>query len=205
MPHKSYNQILDEHLYILIAQGSHEAYVKLNKRYYRHALTLSNELIRQYPHSGIVRQELIAVCEGYFPNVLKKYNPELSSFFSFWKESTKKVLIDYIYENSYDGKAMMFRGVISFDQNYDERHLYSEFLAEKDYSVLFKKQVQDIRRILTKYEVFFTSLEKAIINLVLEGYSLVELEHTGLLKKTQLYLTYNSALDKLHSYMKKEA
>ena len=100
---------------------------------------------------------------------------------------------------------MMFRGVVSFDQNYDERHLYSEFLAEKDYSVLFKKQVQDIRRIITKYEVFFTSMEKAIINLVLEGYSLVELEHTGLLKKTQLYLTYNSALDKLHSYMKKEA
>lgn len=69
MPRKSYNQILDEHLYILVAQGNHEAFIKLRKRYHKHALSLSTELIRQYNSSGITRADLVAVCEGYFPIV----------------------------------------------------------------------------------------------------------------------------------------
>lgn len=204
MPRKSYNQILDEHLYILIAQGNHEAFIKLRKRYHKHALTLSTELIRQYNSSGITRADLVAVCEGYFPIVLSKYVVWLSSFYTFWKEATTKEVMDYIIDNSYEAKAFTFRGVISFDQNFDDKHSYGDFLAERDNDRSLKKKILDVRRVLNKYAVFFTSQEKAVINLMLEGYSLMELEHSGLLKKSRLYLTYKSALDKIQNYMNEE-
>lgn len=204
MPTKTYNQILDEHLYILVAQGNHEAFIKFSKRYHKHAVNLATELFRQYPNSGITRSELITVCESYFPIVLKKYITGISSFYTFWKESTLKEAMDYIIDNSYEGKAAVFRGAFSLDQNYDDKHLYGDFLAEKDDSKLYVKRVKEIKRILNKYDVFFTPIEKAIINLTLEGYSIVELEHSGLLKKSQLYLTYQSALGKLQSYMNED-
>lgn len=204
MPTKTYNQVLDEHLYILVAQGNHEAYIKFSKRYHKHALNLATDFFRQYRHSGISRNELIAVCESYFPIVLRKYVAGISSFYTFWKESTKKELIDYIIDNSYDGKASNFCGVVSLDQNFDEKHTYGDFLAEKDNSRINAKKIMEIQNIMIKYSVFFTSLEKAIINLVLEGYTLLELEHSGLLKKSQIYLTYQSAVEKLHSYLNEE-
>ena len=45
MPKKPYNRILDEHLHILAAQGNHEAYLKLQKCYHMHALSLCAELL----------------------------------------------------------------------------------------------------------------------------------------------------------------
>ncbi len=73
MPKKSYNQILDEHLHILIAQGNHEAYNTLSKRYHIHASILVSELLKQYAYTGITRSELISVCEAHFVFVISKY------------------------------------------------------------------------------------------------------------------------------------
>ena len=201
MPTKSFNQILDEHLYILIAQGNHEAFNKLRKRYHRHALVLTTELVQQYSNSGISRKELMAVCEGHFPFVIYKYISGLSSFYSFWKESTTQELMDYIIENSYDGKAFIFRGAISFDQNSDEKHYYGEYLGEKGDEKVLRRKMFEIKNVIKKYDVFFTSQEKAILSLVLEGYTLMELEHTGMLSISHIYLTYKTALEKLQNYM----
>ena len=67
MPHKSYHQILDEHLHILIAQGNHEAYNKLSYRYHRHSLTLVKDLLSKYTFTGVTNRELVLVCEDHFP------------------------------------------------------------------------------------------------------------------------------------------
>lgn len=203
MPTKSYNQILDEHLHILVAQGNHEAFNQLRKRYHKHAINLSNELLRQYRDTGITRKELVSVCEDHFIFVLNKFVSGLSSFFTFWKESTQQTLMDYIIENSYDGDAFSFRGSFSIDQNFDDKHPYSEYVAEIGDERKIKRKILELRQILNKYEVFFTFKEKAILNLIFEGYSLAELEHGGVLTKSDIYLTYKSAVEKLRFYTKK--
>lgn len=203
MPKKSYNRILDEHLHILIAQGNHEAFNRLRKRYHRHALLLVSKLYRQYSDTGITQRELTVVCENYFFIVISKYESGLSSFYSFWKEITTQALMDYIVENSYDGDAFFFKGIVSFDQIIDEKRSFSEYIGERGDEALLKKKLFEIRHVINKYDVFFTSQEKALLSLLLEGYSLPELEHSGLLSKSHLYLTYKSAIDKLRNYIQK--
>ena len=202
MSHKTYNQILDEHLHILVAQGNHEAFNQLTWRYHKHAVNLVNDLLSKYSFTGISNKELLVACEDYFPIVLSKFTPGMSSFFTFWKETSSQVLMDYLIENSYDGEAFIFRGIVSLDQKRDEKHPYSELLGERGDDKLLKKKVFEIKHALNKYAAFFTHREKALLNLILEGYSLKELEHSGLLVRSQLILTYKSAIEKLKKYVK---
>ena len=109
MPKKSYNQILDEHLHILIAQGNHEAYNTLRKRYHIHASILVRELLDKYAYTGIPYNELISVCEEHFVFIISKYHPGRSSFYSFWKSSSSQCLMDYLVEHSYGADAYVFR------------------------------------------------------------------------------------------------
>ena len=205
MPKKSYNQILDEHLHSLIAQGNHEAFNKLRRRYHRHSANLCSDIAYQYRDSGIEQNELIAVCEAVFPIVILKYNPSLSSFYTFWKETTNQELLNYVIDNSYDGGASMFKGVVSFEQEYDERYCYSEYLGEIDDSKKLKRKTFEMKELINKrYAAFFTNQEKNLLNLVLEGYTIKELEHADILKKSQLYLTYNSAVNKLRNFSEKD-
>ena len=202
MPHKSYNQILDEHLYILIAQGNHEAFNQLHKRYHQHAVTLAKDLASQYSETGITYTELVSTCEDRFSFVLKKFNPGLASFYTFWKSIVLPYLMEYIVENSYDGGAFMFKGFISFDQRNEEMKEFSDFIGERGDERALKRKIFEIRHVLHKYDLFFTYQEKALLNLVLDGYSLAELEHSGLLGRSQLNLTYKTAVNKLQKYMK---
>ena len=201
MAQKSYNQILDEHLHILIAQGNHEAFNKLNKRYHKHASVLAHELMKQYGYIGITLKELIVVCEDHFPFVVLKYVPGKSSFYTFWKGSTLQCLMDYLIENSYDGDAYVFKGSISFDQKNEEMHSFSELIGESGDERMIKKKIFEIKYVMHKYQVFFSYQEKTLLNLILEGYTLAELEHTGLLAKSQLNLTYKSAIEKVRKYI----
>ena len=202
MPKKSYNQILDEHLHILIAQGNHEAYNTLSKRYHIHASILVSELLKQYAYTGIPSSELISVCEAHFVFVISKYSPGRSSFYSFWKSSTSQHLMDYLVDHSYGADAYVFRGSISFDQKNDEMHSFSELIAEKGDERVVRRQIFEIKHTMHKFAAFFTSAEKTLLNLILDGYSLADFEHTGVLRKSQINLTYISAIEKLQKYMK---
>ena len=202
MPKKSYNQILDEHLHILIAQGNHEAYNTLRKRYHVHASILVSELLKQYAYTGISSNELITVCEEHFVFVISKYVPGRSSFYSFWKSSSSQYLMDYLVDHSYNADAYVFKGSISFDQKNDEMHSFSELLAERGDEKAFKRKIFEIRHTLHKFDAFFTASEKTLLNLILDGYSLADFEHTGVLGRSQINLTYKSAVEKLQKYMK---
>ena len=201
MPKKSYNQILDEHLHILIAQGNHEAYNKLRKRYHVHAVILVNEYLKQYSYTGITAKELVVACEEHFLFVIGRYLPGRSSFYTFWKSSTSQYLMDYLVEHSYEGEASIFRGSISLDQKNDEMHGFSELIAERGDEKAFKRKVFEIKHILHKYDVFFTAPEKTLLSLILDGYSLADFVHTGILEKSQVNLTYKCAVEKLQKYM----
>ena len=201
MPNKSYNQILDEHLHILIAQGNHEAFNKLRKRYRVHAVILVSEYLKQYGYTGVTNKELITICEEHFPFVINKYIPGRSSFYTFWKQSTSQFLMDYIIENSYEGEAYVFGGSISFDQKNDEMHSFSELLAERGDERMIKRMVFEIKHTLHKYQAFFSTAERTLINMILEGYSLADFTNSGILGKSQVNLTYKSAIEKLQKYI----
>ena len=201
MPKKSYNQILDEHLHILIAQGNHEAYNKLRKRYHVHAVILVHEYLKQYSYTGVTVKELVAACEEHFIFVIGKYLPGKSSFYTFWKSSTSQYLMDYIIDHSYEGDVSMFCGTISLDQKNEEMHSFSELIAERGDEKAFKRKIFEIRHVIHKYEVFFTVPEKTLLSLILDGYSLADFEKTGILGKSQVNLTYKSAVEKLQKYM----
>ena len=202
MPRKSYNRILDEHLHILVTQGNHEAYLRLYKRYKKYSEGLTCEMLERYPNTGVSFQELMAICAQIFPSVVKKYDPErLSSFFVFWRESNEKAIVDYLLENSYLANAAIFRGFVSFDEESDERRFAVDRLAEFNEHHYNEKRIEELKKIVITHRKDFKHQEFAMLTLMLEGYDLNDLEHTGMMCRSSLYLTFNSACDKLKKYL----
>ena len=200
---KTYNRILDEHLHILITQGNHEAYLYLIKRYRKYFKGLTCEMLENYPSSGVSFKELMAICSQMFPNVVRKYDPQrLSSFFVFWRESSEKAIVDYLLENSYLANAAMFRGFVSFDEEADERRFAGERIAEFNEHHYSEKRIEELKKIITAHKKEFKHQEFAMLTLMLEGYDLNDLEHSGMMSRSSLYLTFNSACEKIKKYLK---
>ena len=197
MPKKSYHCVLDEYLHTLVAQGNHEAYQKLKKRYYFHSLKLSHEILNKYPDSGIDVYELTAVCDNCFSSIVKKYDISLSSFFSFWKEASTNAIMDYLIDNAYTSQASGYNRALSIDQDLDERHTFSELLCENDEDLFKKRKIFEAKCLITKNEDAFSKQEAALLNLVLDGYTIGDMEHSGVLSRSALYLTFNNAVEKL--------
>jgi len=203
MPPKSYNRILDEHLHILVTQGNHEAYLRLVKRYKKYFEGLTCEMLEKYPNSGVSFQEVMAICSQMFPNIVKKYDAQRSSsFFIFWRESSAKAIVDYFLENSYLANAAMFRGFVTFDEDADERKFASDMIAEFNERHFNEKRIEELKRIVNTHRKEFKSQEFAIMTLMLEGYDINDLERSGMMSRSSLYLTFNNAADKIKKYMK---
>lgn len=201
MPKRSYHRILDEHLHILITQGNHDAYQKLKRRYRYHSLTLCRDILSQYSKTGVTMQELITICDDCFMLVVARFDPELSSFFSFWKDMSKQMIMDYLIDNAYTAEAAGFSGTISIDQEFEDNHSFADYLCEKDEDRIKKKRVFEIKSIIAKHEEEFSKLELGLLNLVLDGYSIMDMEHSGVRSKSSLYLTFNNAVDKLQKIL----
>ena len=197
MPQKSFNTILDDYLHILVAQGNHEAYERLKKRYHCHAIRLCKDILKQYEKTGVVTKDLVIVCDSGFRSIVEKYDAELSSFFSFWKQAASHQIMRYLEDNSYNADASSFKGSVSIDQEFDDNHSFADLLCEIDDSKIKRKKILDVKRIIAKNESIFTSQESAMLNLVLDGYSIGDLEHSGLMSRSGLYLTFNNAIEKL--------
>lgn len=200
MPNKSNRRLPDEKLHLLITRGCYEAFIELKKRYHKHTLVLVNELLNQYINTGIGKRELTSICDAYFPFVTKSYLTGFSSFYSFWRETTLQCAMDYLIENSYGGQASFFSGSISLNQPGENNHAFEDILAEKDISKDEKRKIFEIKAILAKKDAFFTTSEKAILNLILTGVTLSEIEKTGLYGKTYIHLTFKSAIKKLKKF-----
>ena len=192
---KTYNRILDEHLHILITQGNHEAYLYLIKRYRKYFKGLTCEMLEKYPSSGVSFKELMAICSQMFPNVVRKYDPQR-------RESSEKAIVDYLLENSYLANAAMFRGFVSFDEEADERRFAGERIAEFNEHHYSEKRIEELKKIITAHKKEFKHQEFAMLTLMLEGYDLNDLEHSGMMSRSSLYLTFNSACEKIKKYLK---
>lgn len=202
MPKRSYHRILDEHLHILISQGNHEAYQRLKKRYRHHSQTLCRDFLTQYVKTGIALKELAAVVEGCFLSIVKKYDSALNSFFSFWKETTVHKIIEYMIDNAYLVTLDGFGGLVSLDHT-DDKNPICDMVCEKDDDRIKRRKVFEIKSFIARHEDIFTGQESTLLKFVLEGYSLAELEHTGVMSKSTLYLTFNTAVEKLQKLIKR--
>ena len=204
MPTKSYNRILDEHLLALIAQGNHDALRQLEIRYHKHSLHLAKELLLAYPNTGITKRELALVCDEHLPFLIAKFNPLLfNSFLTFWRRAVENVALLYIKDNSYNCGAVLFRGVISFDESADDSISYAERIAEKDDNQLIEKRTAEVRELVQHNKTLFTNEEFNLVILILDGYTFKELEHNGMMSRTVLYLTFKSASKKVRNLIKK--
>jgi hypothetical protein len=125
----------------------------------------------------------------------------LSSFFVFWRESSEKAIVDYLLENSYLANAAMFSGFVSFDEEADERRFASERIAEFNEHHYNEKRIEELKRIIYAHRKEFKHQEFAMLTLMLEGYDLNDLEHTGMMSRSSLYLTFNNACDKIRKYI----
>ena len=197
MPQKSFNTVLDDYLLILVAQGNHEAYERLKKRYHCHAIRICKDILEQYEKSGVTTKDLVIVCDSDFRSIVEKYDAELSSFFSFWKQSACHYVMRYLEDNSYNADASSFKGSVSIDQEFDDNHSFADLLCEIDDSKIKRKKIIDVKRIIARNESRFTQQESAMLNLILDGYSIPDLEHSGLMSRSSLYLTFNAAVEKL--------
>lgn len=202
MPKRSYNRILDEHLHILIAQGNHEAYERLKKRYHCHSLALCRDILSQYCKTGVNIKDLIAVCDRCFLLTVKKYDSSLNSFFTFWKETTTQKVMTYLVNNSYGATPENTKAPLSLDQRNDDKRPLVDTISETDEDYLWRRKVFEIKSIIAKNDNYFTGQESALLNFILDGYTLAELEHSGVMKKSTLYLTFNTAVDKLQIVLK---
>ena len=203
MPKVSYNRILDEHLHTLIAQGNHEALERLKRRYRYHSYGLCHDLLNHYQKTGITITELMAVCEDLFVFIVEKYDPSQSTFFSFWKETTTHRLIDYLVDNSYKADSTDINGNISLDQEFEDKHTISDYIHETDDLREKKRKIFEIKNVIAKNDDVFTKQEAAILNLVLNGYTIADLEHSGVMSRSALYLTFNNAVSKLQKLVKR--
>lgn len=203
MPRKSYDRKLDEHLHILVSQGNHEAYHRLAKRYRSHSALLCREILTQYPKTNANFQDLLAICNDIFPIVVRKFENGLSSFFTYWREKTKQRIIDYLIDCDDNLEDADIRFIFSLDDQFDNRHAFSDYICEKDEDRYKRRLLFETRNIIARNEKMFSPQEVALLNLALEGYSIGELEHSGLLKRSALYLTFKDAIDKLRIMIRK--
>ena len=137
------------------------------------------------------------MCDSDFRSIVEKYDAELSSFFSFWKQSACHYVMRYLEDNSYNADASSFKGSVSIDQEFDDNHSFADLLCEIDDSKIKRKKIIDVKRIIARNESRFTQQESAMLNLILDGYSIPDLEHSGLMSRSSLYLTFNAAVEKL--------
>ena len=197
MPSKPYNRILDEHLHILIAQGNHEAFERLKSRYYYHALKLCRGIISQFEATDIAIGDLMAVCSYYFLSIIKKFDPSMEkSFFSFWKKITEQKVTEYLAKNFYQEKKA-HKNSFSLDQDLEDKHTMYGIIYEKDDDAAIQKLVLEMKSVVRRNPDHFTKQETALLHFVLDGYSLSDLEHSGLMSRSALYLTFKSAVKKL--------
>lgn len=203
MPNKlPRNQITDEHLHTLCAQGNHDAYLLLANRYQRYSKKLINQILEDYPGSGISFHELMTVNNDRFPYIVKKYNPELNYFYAFWRETTSRAIMDYVILNSYNAQAKTFKGTFALDDENDERIAVYQYLHEEDENYLIRWQLREIAQIVESNHQMFEKNELLVLESIFQGLTLSEIERSGIIKRSTLYLTYNKLVEKLKKLLK---
>ncbi|NLB48391.1 MAG: sigma-70 family RNA polymerase sigma factor [Erysipelotrichia bacterium] len=196
------NRLTDEYLHTLCAQGNHDAYMLLANRYQRYSRKIINQILEEYPGSGISFHELMAVNNDRFPYIVQKFNPELNYFYAFWRKVISRSIMDYVMQNSYNARARTFKGTFILDDENDERIAICRYLHEEDESYLIQWQIREIAELVETNAQLFEYKERLVLQCIFQGLTLSEIAKSGLIKRSTLYLTYNKVIEKLKKLLK---
>ena len=111
--------------------------------------------------------------------------------------------MDYLVDNSYKADSLELNGNISLDQELEDRHPLSDYIHEKDDLREKKRKLFEIKNVIARNDDVFTKQEAALLNLVLSGYTIADLEHSGVMSRSSLYLTFKTAVEKLQKLVRK--
>ena len=203
--YKTYRRILDERTHTFIAQGSHAAYVQLQDRYKRATQAFIHELIDiKYKNCGVTPSELITICNDSFPNVVRKFNPQKCSFYTFWRKSIELQIGNYMSTNYYSEKSKTQVSFVSFDNDYNENTFVLDSVMENDENYQRMRSIHELKLMINKHKRDFEHQEFMMLLLTLEGYTIADFEHTGITSQSTLYLTFKKAIGKLANIIRSE-
>ena len=196
--YKTYRRILDERTFTFIAQGSHVAYVQLLDRYKRASQAFIHELIDlKYKSCGVTPGELTTICNDSFPNVVRKFNPQQCSFYTFWRKTIELQIGNYVCNNYFTEKSKTQVSFVSFDDDYNENTSVLDSVRESDENYLRMWSIRELKLMICKHKHDFEHQEFMMLLLTLEGYTIADFEHTGITSQSTLYLTFKKAIGKL--------
>ena len=112
-------------------------------------------------------------------------------------------MMDYLVDNSYKPDSTDINGNISLDQEFEDKHSISDYIHEVDEDREKKRKLFEIKNIIAQNDDVFTKQEAALLNLVLSGYTIADLEHGGVMSRSALYLTFKTATEKLQKLVRK--
>ena len=113
----------------------------------------------------------------------------------------KQEAMDFLVDFSYEAEGVFFSSTFSIDVDIEGKYGSLEFLHERDQNKDLKRKIFEARATLAKYDKFFTEVEKSLLNLAIAGYTVSDLEKTGIYSRSQLYLTFKTASEKMKKYL----
>ena len=167
--------LLDEDLLYLIHQGNISASEELFNRYKYYTWRIAYDFNLEHPNTGISIEEYHQAAFSALPKAIKSYSDFKVGFYGYWKVIALNEIIRYFNENSFVA-FQEYQNQLSMDSESDLGTLICEEIGEVDRTVSIKLFREEIR--IFKEEAighFKKEIDKQIINLFLEEYSLREI------------------------------
>ena len=126
-----------------------------------------------------------------------------TAFISFWKEITVQKIMEYLVNNSYTVSLDGIKRSLSIDQKFEDNHFVIDVIHEKDDHKVKQRKIFEIKNLIMRNEELFDPQEITLLNFILDGYTLAELEHSGMMSRSTLYHMFNTAVEKLQKLIKR--
>lgn len=200
------NKLEDEELIFFIKLQSEEALNCLLERYKGKSRYIANELLTEFPNSGVNLETLTYVGLNAVNNAINKFEEGKETFFSFWFIIAKREMTNYLKVNSYTGKSATFVG-ISLDSLVDEDDersgLTANYLSDNDTEVSQSKIFDDLILYVQKDKETFIEKEKPIVIAFLKGYEKEEIMAAFKISKSNYYRIIAKGKEFILTYFQK--
>lgn len=170
-------ELLDEDLLLLIHQGNVSASAELFDRYKYYSWRVAYDFHHEHPASGIELEDYHQIAFATLPKAMKSYTDFSCGFYGYWKAIAENEMIDYLIKNSYQDRYSSFGNSVHLDEEKDDGTLICEEIGVQDRGAMDKIFKEELT-ILTEaaIESFKKEEDRLIINLFLQGCSLVEID-----------------------------
>lgn len=167
----------DEELIFFIRLQDEDALNILLERYKFKSRKLVQNIVTQFPNTGIPFEVLENVALNAVIIAIKNYEEQGKTFFSYWYSIAKREAQDYIRHNSYTVKSPGFVG-ISMDSTVDSSNndtgMIADSIGEIDNNLDVNLLLREFLKVI-KADRNLRRLEKEVFYLYLKGYQKEEI------------------------------